>query len=176
MCARVERARERLWACILSHWCPIRVMLTRQLFRQHSTFKYFIWAGPGRQQQAHLETHKFLFFILFCLVLLVTDLWFDSIAIDVLCIHVYVHRGPTYPNGRKSIHGGGGGGGSDCRRGGNVEKIYPVAFGNVFSELLLFPPTVFCFSLLGFLGFYFILFCDEGPSRCVWHFHWKLPV
>jgi hypothetical protein len=48
-------------------------MLTRQLFRQHSTFKYFIWAGPARQQQAHLETRKFLFF-LFCLVLLVTDL------------------------------------------------------------------------------------------------------
>jgi hypothetical protein len=39
-------------------------MLTRQLFRQHSTFKYFIWAGPARQQQAHLETRKFLFFFI----------------------------------------------------------------------------------------------------------------
>lgn len=167
MCARVERARERLWACILSHWCPIRVMLTRQLFRQHSTFKYFIWAGPGRQQQAHLETHKFLFFILFCLVLLVTDLWFDSIAIDVLCIHVDVHRGPTYPNGRKSIHGGGGSGGSDCRRGGNVEKIYPVAFGNVFWAAS-FSPYCILFLSFGFFGFlfYFILWWGS-LSLCV---------
>jgi hypothetical protein len=121
-----------------------------------------------------LETHKFLFF-LFCLVLLVTDLWFDSIAIDVLCIHVETYTGGLHTPTAGSPSTAAAVAAATAGAAGTWKKYIPSRSG-MFSELLLFPPTVFCFSLLGFLGFYFILFCDEGPSRCVWHFHWKLPV
>lgn len=174
MCARVEREKDY---GLVYYRIDARYELCWHDNCSVSTAPLNISFGPARPgSNKHIWRHTHFYF-LFCLVLLVTDLWFDSIAIDVLCIHVDVHRGPTYPNGRKSIHGGGGGG-SDCRRGGNVEKIYPVAFWNVFSSCFLFSPYCILFLSFGFFffGFYFILFCDEGPSRCVWHFHWKLPV
>lgn len=109
MCARVERARERLWAWggngkdyILSHWCPIRVMLTRQLFRQHSTFKYFIWAGPARQQQAHLETRKFLFFfILFGAAGHGLVIWFHR---NWCVVHTCIRTPGAYIPQRPEVH------------------------------------------------------------------------